>query len=54
VDEALAVLEKSDPKELEAARNTVANATRILEILDGPEKAYEFYREKRVALRAQE
>jgi hypothetical protein len=53
VDETLADLGKSNGREdSNAAQATVANATRIIEILDGPERAYEFYREKRHQLRA--
>ena len=54
VDETLADLGKGNGQEnVAAAQATVANATRIIEILDGPERAYEFYREKRTQLRAQ-
>ncbi|HLG86133.1 MAG TPA: hypothetical protein VKZ79_02940 [Alphaproteobacteria bacterium] len=54
VDETLAVLGKlnGQTEAAAAAQATVANATRIIEILDGPERAYEFYREKRTLLRA--
>lgn len=54
VDETLAELQKSHGEgDVATAQATVANATRILEILDGPERAYEFYREKRNQLKAQ-
>ena len=54
VDETLAALKSSNGDEdAAAAQATVANATRIIEILDGPERAYEFYREKRNQLRTE-
>jgi len=53
VDEKIASLTQgADAGRVTTAKATVANATRILEILEGPERAYEFYREKRHALSA--
>lgn len=53
VDEKIAHLSPgTGTKTVSNAKTTVANATRILEILEGPERAYEFYREKQNAIRS--